>query len=180
MKIKRPGIIMLLILAIQQPAVADPPDEGRSIFMTRCAACHNVNKVLTGPALAGVDKRHNIEWIISFVHSSQLMVKSGDSAALALFTKFNKVVMPDHADLTPDNIKSIVEYISVESKNAVINTAPFSIPLKREKYYLPVSAHDYVFFGGYIAVILVLAAVLYYAVQVRTLQQGRQGGNASV
>ena len=30
--------------------------EGKTIFSTRCAGCHNVNKTLTGPALAGVDQ----------------------------------------------------------------------------------------------------------------------------
>jgi len=90
---------------------APPIAEGKAIFSTRCAGCHNVNKVVTGPALAGVDQRHSIDWIINFVHSSQTVIKGGDEKAVALFEKFNKIPMPDHPDLTAGNIKSIVEYI---------------------------------------------------------------------
>lgn len=107
---------------------APPSEEGKTIFAARCAACHNVNKVLVGPALAGVDQRRSIDWIVQFVHSPQKVIKSGDQYAVDLFNKF-KVQMPDHADLTADNIKSVVEYIKVESqagnqKPAVVTTEP--------------------------------------------------------
>lgn len=91
--------ILILILALL-PAIccfakpANPLAEaGRALFTNRCAACHNVNKTLTGPALAGVDGRHTIEWIINFVHSSQTVIKSGDKEAVTLFEKFNKITM---------------------------------------------------------------------------------------
>jgi mono/diheme cytochrome c family protein len=103
---------------------ASDPKEGKTIFMSRCAACHNVNKTLTGPALAGVDQRRTIDWIINFVHSSQTMVKEGDKDAVALFQQF-KVPMPDHPDLTDEQIVNIVEYIKEEGKLAETkNTTP--------------------------------------------------------
>ena len=111
--------LLAAILFISSTIWAKPtPEEGKTIFSTRCAGCHNVNKTLTGPALAGVDQRRSIEWIVNFVHSSQSMVKSGDKQALALFEQFNRIPMPDHPDLTEDNIKSIVEYIKSESGGA--------------------------------------------------------------
>ena len=114
MKIK----FLFIALALSVAAAAAPPtEEGRTIFTSRCAGCHNINKVLTGPALAGVDKRRSIDWIINFVHSSQTVIKKGDKDAVALFEKFNRIPMPDHADLTPDNIKSIVAYIQSEAGN---------------------------------------------------------------
>ena len=57
------------------------------IFSSRCASCHNVNKVVVGPALAGVSDRHTEDWIIHFVHSSQSVIKGGDTAAIALYEK---------------------------------------------------------------------------------------------
>ena len=157
---------------------ATPPiEEGKSIFLSRCAACHNINKKLIGPALAGVDQRHSTDWIISFVHSSQSMVKKGDSAALALFTKFNKIAMPDHGDLTNENIKSIVDYIKMESKAVTENKAPFSKPTKQRPFYQPLTIHNYSFFIGYFFVIIALISSLFFAVQLKTFEQKKRSAD---
>lgn len=111
-------ILLAAILLISTTLLATPtPEEGKTIFTTRCAGCHNINKALTGPALAGIDQRRSMEWIIDFVHSSQALVKKGDKDAVAVFEQFNRIPMPDHPDLTDDNIKSIVEYIKSEGNN---------------------------------------------------------------
>ena len=156
-------------------AFANPPaDEGKTIFTTRCAACHNVNKVLTGPALAGVDQRRSIEWIVKFVKSSQGLVKSGDKDAVALFQKFNRIPMPDHPDLTADNIKSIVEFIKSEAKPTDEGKAPFAKPTKKEPAYKPLSlSKDYVFFLVYLAVVAMLIAVLLFAVKLHSFKMSK-------
>src|SRR5206468_4896771 len=93
--------LFFLLLIPGITAFANPPsEEGKQIFTTRCAGCHNVNRILTGPALAGVDQRHSIDWIINFVHSSQTVIRGGDKQAVALFEKFNRIPMPDHPDLS--------------------------------------------------------------------------------
>jgi len=154
---------------------ANPPaKEGKTIFNTRCAACHNVNKVLTGPALAGVDQRRSIEWIVKFVTSSQGLVKSGDKDAVALFQKFNRIPMPDHPDLTADNIKSIVEFIKSEAKPADAEKAPFAKPTKKEPAYKPLSlSEDYLFFLVYLAVVAMLIAVLLFAVKLNSFKTNK-------
>src|SRR3954453_16175486 len=112
--------ITLITLSITFSAVAAPPKQvGKTIFPLPFVSCNAVNKILTGPALAGVDQRHPIEWIVNFVHSSQTLVKGGDAQAVALFEKFNKIPMPDHPDLTSDDIKSIVSYIKSEASTGV-------------------------------------------------------------
>ena len=110
-------LIAFLIIGTQLFA-APPASDGKTIFTARCAGCHNINRQIVGPALAGVDQRRSIEWIVKFVQSSQALVKSGDKDAVALFEQFNKMPMPDHADLTADNVKSIVAYINEEEKAA--------------------------------------------------------------
>jgi cytochrome c2 len=53
--------LLATILLISSTIWAKPtPEEGKTIFSTRCAGCHNVNKVLTGPTLVGVDQRRSI------------------------------------------------------------------------------------------------------------------------
>ena len=178
MKIKMILLGFMLTTAIYLPA-NPPSEEGKSIFLARCAACHNVNKPLTGPALAGIDQRRTIDWIISFVHSSQTMVKNGDTSAVAIFEKFNKVPMPDHKDLTEENIKNIVAYIQTESKPIGADKAPFAKPGKKMTYYKPITLHNYGFYIGYLAVVVALVSVLFFAVKLKTLENKKLDDNLS-
>jgi cytochrome c551/c552 len=171
-------IFSLLLIITTQVVHANPIDEGKAIFSARCAACHNINKQLTGPALAGVDQRHPVEWIIKFVHSSQTLVKGGDKDAVALFERFNKIPMPDHPDLTEDNIRHIVEYIKSESKLAEATTAPFSKPGKLESDMKPMGKGDIGIFGIYLLVVGVLIVVLLFGVRVNEIKaRGEKKGN---
>jgi cytochrome c551/c552 len=163
-------ILAVTILFSLNVFAGPPSEEGRVIFTARCAGCHNVNKILTGPALAGVDQRRTIDWIINFVHSSQTVVKSGDEYAVTLFNKFNRIPMPDHPDLTADNIKSIVEYIKTESKTTA-DKAPFERQEKSHPNYTPLSISNYWVFGSYFAIVALLVAVLLMAVKVMDLRR---------
>jgi cytochrome c551/c552 len=121
-------------------------DEGKTIFSTRCTACHAIDKNVVGPALMNVDQRHEEKWIIAFIHSSQTLVKSGDTAAVNLFQKFNSTVMPDHPDLTDEQIKSIISYIKDESKT--ITAKPKSTiqrPVELQASYRPIKLTHYTF-----------------------------------
>lgn len=152
---------------------ATPIEEGKAIFTARCSGCHNVNKLVTGPALAGVDQRRSIDWIIKFVHSSQTVVKSGDPYAVALFEKFNKIPMPDHPDLTADNIKSIVEYIKSEA-SAADTKAPFAKPDQLHLNYFPLSiTANYYFFIGYFALLTLLVSALLLLVEVKSVARNK-------
>jgi len=157
--------IVTLLFSISVLA-APPAEEGKTIFTARCAGCHNVNKILTGPALAGVDQRHSIDWIINFVHSSQSVIKGGDKTAVALFEKFNRIPMPDHPDLTEKNIRDIVEFIKSEAVAPGTSTAPFPKPTQLQTPYTPISITNYSFFGLYLLAILLLIGVLLLAVKV--------------
>jgi mono/diheme cytochrome c family protein len=151
---------------------APPAEDGKRIFSMRCAACHNVNKTLTGPALAGVQERRSTEWIISFVHSSQTLVRNGDKDAVALFEKFNKIAMPDHRDLSADDIKNILEYIKVATVATPATTAPFRKPdLPLRPKYTPVSLQDHTLLVGYFVAIALLVGALLALVKVKSLQR---------
>jgi len=168
-------ICVCLLVAGQLKCFADPvPEAGKKIFTIRCAACHNINKDMTGPALAGVDQRRSIDWIISFIHSPQKMIKSGDAYATALFNRFNNITMPDHADLKEDDIKSLVSYIKSESNQVSIEKPPFSRPGKRRPAYEPLSiTGDYGFFISFLAFIAILTGVMLVAVDVKAIQRNR-------
>lgn len=147
-------------------------EDGKVIFTARCASCHSVNKQVTGPALANVDQRRSIDWIIRFVHSSQSVIKSGDKDGVALFTQFNQIVMPDHPDLTDVQIKNIVEYIKSASV-ADSGKPPFARPGKRLPNYMPLAINNYLFFAGYLVIIGLLIFALLAFVYVKELQRQR-------
>jgi mono/diheme cytochrome c family protein len=145
-----------------------PPEQGQTIFRSRCASCHNVNKLVVGPALAGIDTRRSMEWIANFVRSSQTMVKNGDKDAIALYEKFNKVPMPDHPDLTDDNIKSILEYIKAESQS--IEKANPAKVVQRERNYFPLSlTKNYGLIIAFLASVALLIWTLLFAAKVNKL-----------
>lgn len=172
---KYAGIICSLIFTTTIAVAAPPsPEEGKTIFTSRCAGCHNVNKELAGPALSGIDQRRPIDWIIKFVHSSQAVVKSSDTYAVNLYNKYNKIPMPDHPDLTDDNIKSIVEYIKSESKQVSAEKPPFARPGKLRPNYTPLSiTKNSFFFISFSTLVIAIVILMYFAVEVKSMQRKR-------
>ena len=169
-------ILFGILIAIGLYSFANPPavEEGKAIFTSRCGSCHNINKIVVGPALAGVDQRHTIDWIIQFVHSPQTMIKSGDKSAVALYTKFNNFTMPDHPDLTADNIKSVVEYIKSEGNASTdAEKAPFARPSILHPAYMPLSLSNYGFIISYLCVIILLIFALLLLVRVKEYQRNK-------
>ena len=171
---------LLLFSGVQTIYAAPPVEEGKSIFTSRCAACHNVNKTMTGPALAGIDERRSIDWIIRFVQSSQTLVKSGDKDAVAVFNQFNNIPMPDHPDLSADHIKSVVEFIKSEAKPAGEEAAPFAKPTEQKTPYKPLSLKkDYGFFIAYLGVVALLIAVFVFLVHLNHIRTKVEDQKAS-
>lgn len=168
--------LAITILSIALSTFAAPPsEEGKTIFAARCAACHNVNKVLVGPALAGVNERRSIDWIVKFVHSPQTIIKSGDPYAVALFTKF-KIQMPDHPDLTEDNIKSVVEYIKAEASGANSSTTSGTQTTKTDKMqtnYLNLILANPGLLVTSLALIAILIAALAFVIKVKQVQRSK-------
>jgi cytochrome c2 len=164
-------IFLTAFTAFASFAFAYTTDDGKSIFTSRCTACHAIEKNVVGPALMGVDQRREEKWIISFVHSSQTVIKSGDTAAVSLFKKFNSTVMPDHPDLTDEQIRSIISYIKLESKTiASTPTAAMQRPRKLQPDYRPLKFTDYTFWTVLLSSIALLVWGLVLRVKVESLK----------
>ncbi|WP_078012242.1 cytochrome c3 family protein [Hymenobacter sp. CRA2] len=87
---------------------------GDALFKGNCAQCHAVNDVVVGPALAGIDQRRPLPWIIKWVKNSSKMVASGDEYAVKLFNQYQKQQMPNFA-LSDEEITSIVAYVKSQT-----------------------------------------------------------------
>jgi mono/diheme cytochrome c family protein len=170
-------LLLLMGLAVQGYAAAPPSkEEGALIFKARCAACHNINKRVVGPALAGVGDRRSLEWITKFVQSSQSLISSGDKDAQALFAEFNNTPMPDHRDITADQVASLVEYIKSETKAATpdgVATVEYK-PGVRPPAYRPLMLSDYGYITGFIAVVALLVLVMLMMVRVKDVEREMQ------
>jgi len=96
---------------------------GDALFKGNCAQCHAVNDKVVGPALAGVDKRRSISWLIPWVKNSSKVVASGDAYAVKLFNEYQKQQMPSFA-LSDKEITSIFAYVkSAEGPVKPVDTA---------------------------------------------------------
>lgn len=172
MKARIPALAIAILMTLNTWAVP-PAAEGKTIFTSRCAGCHSVTKKLLGPALTGVDQRHSMEWIVQFVQSSQTLVKSGDKEAVAIFDQY-KIPMPDHRDLTADNIKNIVAYIQEETKAAAAPAVAVPTDASPKVDYIGFSSGNYGLLLTYAGLLVLLVGSLLFLVQVKALRRRMQ------
>jgi len=86
--------------------------DGKALFQTNCASCHQVHKKLTGPALAGVEDRWpNKKNLYAWIRNSAAFLKTGDAYANNLYNEYNKVAMNQFPGLTDGEIDAILGYI---------------------------------------------------------------------
>lgn len=105
-------ILAFFSLMLAGQVFAQDASAAETLFKTKCGICHTIGKgKLIGPDLAGVHQRHPEDWMMNFVRSSQKMIASGDSAAVALFEANNKLVMPDPM-ISDGEIASILKYVA--------------------------------------------------------------------
>ena len=101
------------------------------------------------------------------------MIAKNDKDAVALFNQFNKVTMPDHSDLTPDNIKNIVAYIKTQVSTST-EKAPFATPYKVRPAYKQLTIDNYGFLISYVGLVFLLVGLLVSAVYIKDLQRAKE------
>ena len=91
-------------------------DQGEDLFHSRCNACHTIgDEDGMGPDLKGVVERRDRSWLTRFIKEPDVMLQENDPLAQALFTKYNKVAMPN-LKLNDSDIKALIQYIETESQ----------------------------------------------------------------
>ena len=87
--------------------------EGKNLFQSACQSCHAINKTVTGPALAGVEKRgpwSDRKALIKWVKNSALVINDYPYTK-DLFQQYNRQQMPAFQHLSEREIESIFDYI---------------------------------------------------------------------
>ena len=109
-------VIALFVFHVSSFAAPD----GKALFQSNCASCHNPLKDATGPALKGADGRvPSKEWLYDWVHNSQKLVAGGDKYANEVYNKWGKIPMTPFPALSNEEIDAIFTYVnSVEPPSA--------------------------------------------------------------
>lgn len=134
--------------------------DGKALFQSNCASCHNPVKVITGPALKGVtervpDKKLLYEWI----HNNGKVLASGNPYFTALFNQYNKTPMNTFPNLKDEEITAILKY--VENYQAPATAGP-NVETGNEK---AVENDNALLYG---ILTLILAVIMFVLLQVNS------------
>lgn len=107
------AIVLLLIAMMPNEAMAADPKNGKSLFLDKCASCHNNDMVsdMTGPALKGAKER----WakypgaIYDWIRNSEALAAAGNARAKTMIT-WSGSAMTNFTELTNEQIDDILAY----------------------------------------------------------------------
>ena len=131
--ILRLSLIILLAFSTSISAQEGDPVKGKSLFNANCAACHKLDKKMTGPALRNVEQRLADEqgldraWITAWIHNSASVISSGDAYAKKIYDEYGGAAMTPMPQLTDQDISDILAYTAEEvedNKPDGVNAVP--------------------------------------------------------
>jgi len=89
-------------------------NEGKGLYTSKCAMCHDLDQKKVGPALRNVTKDRKPEYIMNVIYNTAKMQKV-DPVYKALLVAFKNVPMPD-PNLTEAQSRSLLEYLRSVAK----------------------------------------------------------------
>lgn len=89
---------------------------GKELWNANCAACHQMDRKMIGPALGNVMERRSVEWLLKWIKNNQALRESGDEQAIAVWEEYGKQVMPNYPQFSDQDIKDILVYIQEAGK----------------------------------------------------------------
>lgn len=110
------GFIILLTFSNSLTAQDGDPAKGKTLFNTNCAACHQLDKKMTGPPLRDIETRLADEqgldrtWLAAWIRNSAGVIKSGDAYANKIFNEYNQTAMTAFPQLSDQDISDILAY----------------------------------------------------------------------
>jgi cytochrome c2 len=115
-KILHLGVILLLTLSTSLSAQEGDPVNGKALFNANCAACHKLDKKMTGPALRNVETRLYEDegldraWLNKWIRNSASLIKSGDAYANKIYNEYNGTAMTAYPGFSDKDISDILAY----------------------------------------------------------------------
>ena len=113
-------LIFSLFFSSFTHAQDDDPIKGKALFNANCAACHQLDKKMTGPALRNVETRLyedeglDREWLYAWIRNSSALIKSGDDYANRIYNEYNGAAMTAYPQFSDQDISNILAYTAEE------------------------------------------------------------------
>lgn len=127
--ILRLSLIILLAFSTSLSAQEGDPAKGKSLFNANCAACHKLDKKMTGPALRNVEQRLadeqglDREWINVWIRNSASVIASGDAYGNKIYNEYGGAAMTAMPQLSDQDISDILAYTAEEAPAPVVDVA---------------------------------------------------------
>jgi mono/diheme cytochrome c family protein len=118
----RLNLIVLLVFTSVLSAQEGDSAKGKSLFNANCAACHKLDKKMTGPALRHVEARLADEqgldrvWLYAWIRNSAGVIKSGDAYANKIYNEYGGAAMTAFPQLSDKDIDDILAYTAEEKQ----------------------------------------------------------------
>ena len=110
------SLVIFSIFCTPLQAQEADPAKGKSLFNANCAACHQLDKKMTGPALRYVETRLSEDegldrdWLNAWIRNSAAVIKSGDAYANKIYNEYNGAAMTAFPQLSDEDISNILAY----------------------------------------------------------------------
>ena len=119
------SLILVFLLAFTSALSAQEgdPAKGKSLFNANCAACHKLDKKMTGPALRNVETRLSEDegldraWIYAWIKNSSGVIKSGDAYANKIYNEYGGAAMTAFPQFSNKDIDDILAYTAEVKKD---------------------------------------------------------------
>jgi mono/diheme cytochrome c family protein len=114
------GLLFSLVISNSVYAQEGDSVNGKQLFNANCAACHQLDKKMTGPALRFVEQRLaddeglDRDWIYAWIRNSPAVIASGDSYANKIYAEYNNAPMTAMPQLSDADINDILAYTNQE------------------------------------------------------------------
>ncbi|GAO42193.1 c-type cytochrome [Flavihumibacter petaseus] len=116
------SVLLLAVVSLGQNVFAQ---DGKALFMEKCASCHSVTKTLTGPALKGIDERVPDKKLLhAWIRNNQAVLATGNKYFNDLYLANNKTPMNLFPDLTDGEIDAILAFVKTEGDKPVVAATP--------------------------------------------------------
>ena len=125
-------LAFVFVFTFSSFAQESDPVKGKALFNSNCAACHKLDKKMTGPALRNVENRLledeglDREWLYKWIRNSSSLIKSGDDYANKIYTEYNGAAMTAYPQLSDDDLNNILAYTAQEKPVPVVKAVEAS------------------------------------------------------